>query len=443
MSLRRFPLLPLALGLLALLPQVLAAQAAPAPPDTGRVTAIRAGRLIDTETGKVASGQMILVRGGKIVDVGPDVDVPPGARTIDLADHAVLPGLFDAHAHMLLTTKRERDNNNYYITTLLEPTAYRAVQGVGNALAMLRAGFTTIRDIGNAGLYGDVALKQGIEEGWVEGPTMLVSGVIIAPFGGQFHVQPEKPELAEPEYLFADSRDEIVAAVRRNAHFGADFIKIVTDDQRYIYSVDDIKLFIEEAGRMGMKVAAHCWDIGAHNAALAGVASIEHGLYMPDSTLQVMKKNNVYLVGTDFTELASREMGRDLFTPAVDRLRRAYRIGVPIAFGTDVVFSLQGEDRGTLTIDFVSSFERAGIPPNDILKMMTGNAARLLGVDKERGFLRAGMAADIIAVPGDPLADIDALREVDFVMKNGRVVRHDAGEEDEPLLGSRAASTAR
>ena len=140
-------------------------------------------------------------------------------------------------------------------------------------------------------------------------------------------------------------------------------------------------------------------------------------------------------MGTDFTELASREMGTDYFTPAVDRLRRAYKIGVPIAFGTDVVFSLKGYDRGTLTIDFVSSFERAGIPPKEILKMMTGNAARLLGVDKERGFIREGRAADIIAVAGDPLQDIDALREVSFVMKDGRIVRNDGGCAD-PRAGS-------
>ncbi len=415
---------------LLLLPHSLAAQAVTAP-DTGQVTAIRAGRLLDTETGTATENQVILVRAGKIVAVGGDVAVPTGARTIDLSDRTVLPGLFDAHAHMLLTEKQERDNYTYYYTTLTEPTAYRAVQGVGNGVAMLRAGFTTIRDIGNNGNYGDVALKQGIDEGWVEGPTMVVSGLIIAPFGGQFHLQPEKPDLAEPEYLFADTRDEIVKAVRQNAHFGADFIKIVTDDQRYIYSVDDLELFIQEAGRMGMKVAAHAWtNAGAHNAALAGVASIEHGLYMPDSTLRVMKQNGVYLVGTDFTELATRTTGRDYFTPAVDRLRRAYAIGVPIAFGTDVVTSVRGWDRGSQAIDYVSSFKAAGIPPRDILKMMTGDAARLLGVDKERGAIREGLAADIIGVPGDPLADIDALRTVSFVMKNGRVVKFEGGCPD-------------
>jgi imidazolonepropionase-like amidohydrolase len=418
-------------SVLSLPPRGLAAQGA-SPADTGQVTAIRAGRLLDTETGTVAPNQVILVRAGKIVAVGGDVAIPAGARAIDLSDQTVLPGLFDAHAHMLLTEKQDRDNYNYYYTTLTEPTAYRAVQGVGNGLAMLRAGFTTIRDIGNNGNYGDVALKQGIDEGWVEGPTMVVSGLIIAPYGGQFQLQPEKPDLAEPEYLFADTRDEILKAVRQNAHFGADFIKIVTDDQRYIYSVDDLKLFIQEAGKMGMKVAAHCWtNAGAHNAALAGVASIEHGLYMPDSTLRVMKQNGVYLVGTDFTELSSRVMGRDYFTPAVDRLRRAYGLGVKIAFGTDVVFAVRGYDRGTLAIDFISSYKAAGVPPKDILKMMTGNAARLLGVDKERGAIREGLAADIIAVPGDPTTDIDALRTVSFVMKNGRIVKRQGGTPDD------------
>jgi imidazolonepropionase-like amidohydrolase len=402
-----------------------------APPDTGQITAIRAGRLVDTETGKIATNQVIVVRAGKIVAVGGDVAIPSGARTIDLSDKAVLPGLFDAHAHMLLTEKQDRDNYNYYYTTLTEPTAYRAVQGVGNGLAMLRAGFTTIRDIGNNGNYGDVALKQGIDEGWVEGPTMVVSGLIIAPYGGQFHLQPEKPDLAEPEYLFADTGDEILKAVRQNAHYGADFIKIVTDDQRYIYSVDDIKTFIQEAGKMGMKVAAHAWtNEGAQNAALAGVASIEHGLYMPDSTLRAMKKNDVTLVGTDFTELSSKIMGLDYFTPAVDRLRRAYAIGVNIAFGTDVVFAVRGHDRGTLSIDFISSYKAAGIPAKDILKMMTTNPAKLLGVDRERGAIRQGLAADIIAVSGDPTTDIDALRSVSFVMKNGRIVRNDGGALD-------------
>src|SRR5688500_18779645 len=124
----------------------LAGQAPAAPADTGRTVAIRAGRLLDTETGKVAADQVILVRGKKVVAVGRDVAIPPGTPVIDLAGKTVLPGLFDAHAHMLLTQKRERDNNNYFFTTLIEPTAYRAVQGVGNGVAMLRSGFTTIRD---------------------------------------------------------------------------------------------------------------------------------------------------------------------------------------------------------------------------------------------------------------------------------------------------------
>ena len=415
---------------LALVPPAAAAQsAAPAS-----VVAIRAGRLIDPETGEAARNQIVLVEGEKITAVGPDVAIPSGAQVVDLSDQSVLPGLFDAHTHMLLTEKKQRDGNNYFFTTLTEPTAYRAVQGVGNGIAMLRAGFTTIRDIGNAGLYGDVALRQGIDEGWVEGPTMKVSGIIIAPLGGQFHLQPEKPDLGEPEYLYADTPDEIVKAVRQNAHYGADFIKIVTDDQRYVYSVDDIKQFIQEAGEIGMKVAAHAWTpVGGHRAALAGVASIEHGLTLPDSTLEVMKQNGVYLVGTDFTELASREMGTDWFTPAVDRLRRAYRIGVPIAFGTDVVFAVDGHDRGTLSIDFVSTFKAAGIPAPDILKMMTGNAARLMGLEGERGFLKPGLYADIIAVPGNPLEEIDALREVTFVMKNGRIVKDRTTPAPRPL----------
>jgi imidazolonepropionase-like amidohydrolase len=392
------------------------------------VTAIKAGKLIDPETGTTLSNQVILVNGSKITAIGAGLAIPAGATVVDLSNSTVMPGLFDAHAHLCMTTVKERDMGRYYFTTLLDPDAYRAIQGVANARAMLESGFTTVRDIGNAGNYADTALRQSIEEGLVPGPTIVNAGRIIAPFGGQFQLQPDKRDLATPEYFFADTRDEMRKAIRENAHFGARVIKIVVDDQPYIYSVDDIKFMIEEAGRMGLKLAAHCWtEQGARNAAAAGVASIEHGFRMSDETLQLARKNNVVLVGTDFTEMAARQMNVPdpvaYHAAWVDRLKRAYKIGVTMAYGTDVIFAMKDQTRGTLSVSFIESFVEAGVPAKDIVKIMTTNAARLLGVDKTRGAIRAGLAADIIATPENPFDNIQTLKQVGFVMKDGKVFK--------------------
>jgi len=393
--------------------------------EPARYIAIKAGNLLDTEKGTSTSNQTILVHGRTIEAVGGNVPVPPDAEVIDLSKATVLPGLFDAHTHLCMTVKKERDAGSYYITTLLDPTPFRAIEGVANARDMLAAGFTTVRDVGNAGNYADTALRQAIERGLVPGPTMLNAGRIIAPYGGQFHLQPEKKDLATPEYAFADTRDEMVKAIRENLHYGATLIKIVVDDQPYIYSTDDIRFMVEEAHRDGVKLAAHCWTHpGAHNAAEAGVDSIEHGQRMTSEDLQLAKKNHVVLVGTDFTESAAREAGSpEMHAVFVDRLKRGYQVGVTMAFGTDVIWSVPGETRGTLAAEYVDSWVEAGIPAKDTLQAMTINAARLLGVDRERGAIRPGMAADIIATPTNPLDDIHAVRRVSFVMKNGTVFK--------------------
>jgi len=392
-------------------------QTSPGP----QLVAIKAGKVVDPETGKTAANQIILVEGKKIKEIGSNVTIPTDAKIIDLSKATVLPGLFDAHTHLCMTVIPKRDHGNYYFTTLLDTTGYRAIEGVANGMAMLQSGFTTVRDIGNAGNYADSDLRHAIEEGWVQGPTVVNAGIIIAPYGGQFHLQPEKKDLATPEYLFADTHDEMRKAIRQNLHFGAKFIKIVVDDQRYIYSTDDIRFMIAEAHAAGVKLAAHCWThAGAHNAAEAGVDSIEHGFKMTDEDLQLAKKNNVTLVGTEFTEKMSDVEEHKIW---VDRLRRSYKIGVNMAFGTDVDLALPGETRGTLAIDYIQSWVEAGVPATDTLRAMTANAARLLGVDSERGFLKAGMAADIIATPENPEENIQTLRKVSFVMKDGAIIK--------------------
>jgi len=388
---------------------------------TSQIVAIKAGKLLDPETGKTTANQIILVEGNKVKEIGANVVIPPEAKVIDLSKATVLPGLFDAHTHLCMTVIPKRDHGNYYFTTLLDTTGYRAIEGVANGMAMLQSGFTTVRDIGNAGNYADTDLRHAIENGWVKGPTVVNAGIIIAPYGGQFHLQPEKKDLATPEYLFADTRDEMRKAIRQNIHFGAKVIKIVVDDQDYIYSTEDIRFMIAEAHAAGLKLAAHCWThAGAHNAAEAGVDSIEHGFRMTDEDLQLAKKNNVTLVGTEFTEKLT---GAEEHKIWVDRLKRAHKIGVNMAFGTDVIDALPGETRGTLAIDYIQSWMDAGVPAVDTLRAMTINAARLLGVDKERGFLKPGMAADIIATPENPVENIQTLKKMSFVMKDGAIIK--------------------
>ncbi len=385
------------------------------------IVAIKAGKLLDPETGKTTANQIILVEENKIKEIGANVSIPAEAKIIDLSKATVLPGLFDAHTHLCMAVIPGRDQGNYYFTTLLDTTGYRAIEGVANGMAMLQSGFTTVRDIGNAGNYADTDLRHAIEAGWVQGPTIVNAGIIIAPYGGQFHLQPEKKDLATPEYLFADTRDEMRKAIRQNIHFGARVIKIVVDDQAYIYSTEDIRFMIAEAHAAGLKLAAHCWThAGAHNAAEAGVDSIEHGFRMTDEDLQLAKKNNVTLVGTEFTEKLT---GAEQHKIWVDRLKRAHKIGVNMAFGTDVIDALPGETRGTLAVDYIQSWIEAGVPAADTLRAMTVNAARLLGVDKERGFLKPGMAADIIATPENPIEDIRTLKRVFFVMKDGTIIK--------------------
>jgi imidazolonepropionase-like amidohydrolase len=389
---------------------------------SAQVTAIRAGRLIDPDAGTAATNQAILVEKGHITAVGADVRIAAGATVIDLSRATVLPGLFDAHAHLCMTVLPKRDAGNYYYTTLNDPDSFRAIQGAANAKAMLEAGFTTVRDVGNEGNYACVSLRRAIDLGFVPGPTMITAGRIIAPYGGQFFLQPEKRDLATPEYFFADSRDEMRRGVRENAHYGALVIKIVVDDQRYIYSADDIRFLKDEAAVAGLKLAAHAWTAqGAHNAAEAGVASIEHGPRLSDEDLQLAKRNNVVLVGTDYLSIGD-SANHGVW---IDRLKRAYRIGVIMAYGTDATEYVPGQSRGALAIRGIEPWIEAGIPPRALIQALTTNAARLLGVDKERGALRQGLAADIIATADNPLDGAAALKHVVFVMKEGAVVKQE------------------
>jgi imidazolonepropionase-like amidohydrolase len=397
------------------------------------VTAIRAGAVVDPDTATVLTNQTILVEDGKIKAIGRDVVVPPNATVVDLSTQTVLPGLMDAHTHLLAAIDPKWDLGDTWIMTLQRRQGYRAILGARHAKEVLEAGFTTVRDVGNSGDYLDMDLEKTIRFGIVPGPTIIPAGRIIAPFGGQFWDTPADGNLLNnPEYYFADSQDEMRKAVRENIYWGAKVIKIVVDGQRYQYSADDIRFIVNEAARAGLKVAAHVQtEKGAHAAIEAKVASIEHAWNIADEDLALAKKNGVVLVSTDFTVFQllangfERENAERIHARRVERLQRAYKAGVTIVFGTDIMNSLGRPSRGVQALEYIDSFVEAGLPAPDILRSMTTHAARLLDVQKERGSLAAGMAADLIAVPGNPLTDINTLKSVSFVMRNGITYRHD------------------
>ncbi len=391
---------------------------------TAQSVILQAGHLVDVASGQIIDNQSILIEDGKITSVGDQVDAPEGTPVIDLSDRYVMPGLIDAHTHLALQEMDGSDiddHGSYYYASLIEDTGMRVAQGTMLARAMLEAGFVWVRDTGNNGLYGDVTLRRAIEGGWIPGPNMVAAGIMIAPFGGQFQMQPEKPDLGNPEYTYADSHEEIIRAVRENVHYGATVIKLIIDNQPYYYSEDDVRVAVDEAHAMGVKVMAHAIsDEGIRNAVLGGVDSIEHGFNPSDETLQLMVDRGTYLVGTDFP--ASR-LGEDRYQNNVERNKRAYAMGVNMAFGSDVVYYEEGKTRGEQTIGFLDSYLDAEFPNDHILRMATMNAADLLGANSGR--IEQGRNADIIAMPENPLDDIHALYGVEFVMKDGRIYKQD------------------
>ena len=404
---------------------------------SARTTAIKAGRLIDPETATVATNQVILLEGERIKAVGPNLAIPAGATIIDLSKLTVLPGLVDSHTHMALTYKEQPENNYYYLTFVMESTALRAIQAASNGIQLLNSGFTVIRDVGNNAMYADTALRQAIEQGWLPGPTVIPSGAIIGSTGGQFWPTPEMykdHKMMFPEYIDADTPGEIVKAIRQNMLFGARTIKLCIDCKPWGYSVDDIKLAISEAAKGGCKVEGHVQTAdGAQRAIDAGIYIIGHGNALTPEHHRQMAAKGIFLAGTDtpFTKYRGTEAA---FKQTVAKLRDAWEKKVPLTFSTDFDYwnERMKDDqtgrwltRGEMTIAFLDTWKAANIPPADILRAITINGYKAADVIKERGPIKPGLFADLIAVAGDPLTDIDALRNVLFVMKNGMVFKKD------------------
>lgn len=393
-------------------------------------TVIKAGRLIDPATGRAAANQMILVEGEKIAAVGPDLQVPSVASVVDLSELSVMPGLVDSHTHLGITYKDIPEHNYYYLTYVMDSTPLRAIQAASNGIQLLNSGFTVVRDLGNNALYTDTAQRVAIEQGWIPGPTIVNSGLIIGGKGGQFWPTPEmarQHSIVYPEYLEADTSDEIVKAVRENMLFGAKVIKICVDCKPWGYSVEEMRLFIGEAAKAGLKVAGHVQTAdGASRAIEAGLWSIEHGQALSEEHHKKMAQQGIFLASTD-TPFTSYSGSKESFERIVARLKSAWRNGVRITFSTDMDYWKTGNEmtRGELTINFLLTWKAAGIPNGDILKAMTVTGYECAQLEKERGAIKPGMFADVIAVRGNPLEDVDALRDVRFVMKDGLVFKRD------------------
>jgi imidazolonepropionase-like amidohydrolase len=405
-------------------------------PAFAQVLAIRAGTIVDPARGSIAKDQVILVEHGKILRIGPKLEIPPGAEIVDLSKEWLTPGLIDAHTHMTLT---ELEGNAPFESFYLnQSSTLRGLRGLHNAQLVLYQGFTTLRDVGNSAEYAMSDVRRAIDAGWFVGPTIIDSGKIIAPFGGQSRdIPPRQGAFWQFEYIDADGPEEVRKAVRTNIYYGAGVIKLVADNNLYHYSVEELRAAVDEAHRAGIPVAVHVYSGDALDACIeAGVDSIEHGFDLTDAQLARMKAKGIFLVGTDFPRKHLDIVGTSggiLPEPAVlapkiiDRLRRAHRIGVRMAFGSDTVIDMPGRTRADLMFDYLAVWREAGVPPADILKAMTANAAELLRIDKARGSLSEGLSADIVAMPADPLSDIENLRKIDFVMKDGKVVRKPAG----------------
>jgi imidazolonepropionase-like amidohydrolase len=398
-----------------------------AAPAWAQTIAIRAGNVIDPAKGTVAKNQIILIKDGKIAEVGPAVTIPAGAQIIDLSNEWVMPGIMDAHTHVTLV---ERGHGIPLSEDYLEKgKGTRALEGLRISQTLLNAGITTVRDVGNDGNYASVDLRNSINNGWFVGPTILTAGKIIAPFGGQSkRTPPDIGPFWRFEYIDADGPEEIRKAIRENIFYGADLIKLVTDNGPYHYSEEEIRAAAYETHHANRALAVHVLGgEAARNVILGGADSIEHGWDLDDDLLRLMKEKGTFLAGTDFPsahlEWAEYKNAKVRAANILNRLARANKIGVKLAFSTDAVFEIPGKTRADLTWDYLAVWRDAGVPPAEILKAMTTNCAELLRIQNERGAIAAGLFGDIVAMPENPLEDVESLRKINFAMKNGAVIR--------------------
>lgn len=399
---------------------------------------VKAGRVLDVRTGKYAEKQAIWIEGDRIRKIGSEAELraemPRDSRVVDLSNYTVLPGLIDCHTHLTFSPY------------LLGPRGLhtsiprQALLGARNAKATLEAGFTTVRNVAADG-YSDIALRDAINAGDVPGPRMLASGPPLSITGGHGDENFLAPQFHAGGEGVADGTDAVIRLVRENIKFGADVIKFMAtggvlsegdNPQLEQYSPEEMRAIVETAHGLGRKVAAHAHGTpGIKAAVLAGVDSIEHGIYVDEEAIQLMKQHGTYLVptlylGDWFLENASKlgltpnmlEKAKIVMPAARQNVARAFREGVKVAFGTDAAVFPHGLNAREFAV-----MVKLGLTPLQSIQAATLNAADLLGWSDKVGTLEPGKLADLVAVEGDPLQDVTSLERAKFVMKGGEVVK--------------------
>jgi len=419
-------------------------------------TLVKASRLLDPRTGNVLAPAAVLIEDDKIKEVGPPskVQAPPGAKIIDLGEATLLPGLIDSHTHLLVDpvvpseAERSRRYNGDFVPGLLlaivESPSKRVLMGAQLAREDLESGITTVRNLGHSGIDGDTELRDAIKAGRVPGPRILASGRKLITRGS--YIQSLNPALADAilqqEFLLIDGADRAREAVRLNEFQNVDVIKVTADEN---LTVPELAAVVEEAHRDHLKVAVHAVEKTSIQTAIdAGADSIEHGNQVTDEQLKQMRDKGIVF---DFTPTFYRDFftrlteATVLMSPARRErwakldvsdsqtydilVQRVLKSGVKFAAGSDMGWYFPGKTRGQTSVSRFPVLHQAGMPSLDVIRAITTNAAEMLGWQDRIGAIEPGKFADLVAVAGDPVADITELERVRFVMKNGQVVRND------------------
>jgi imidazolonepropionase-like amidohydrolase len=395
-----------------------------------RSVVLHAARVLDIESGRMIAPGEILVRGERIIEVGPSVTHEAGAETIDLGDRTLMPGLIDVHVHLFLHPGAED------LQTVQESVPQRTIIAALNAKDDLMAGFTAERDMGTEGAgSADTAVRNAINKGLIPGPRMRISGNAVSVLGGHedaINYNPDQHVFSNATY--ANNAQELVTVIRQQIKEGADFIKIYEtgrDTLRngvyhsiYQYTEAEMTTAVKEAARLGATVAVHATgEPGTGYAVKTGVASVDHAYFLSDETMRIMHDKQIYAVPTFaiseyFAEESKSPARHESLDFHITQFRRQLTAGVPMAAGSDV----GPFPHGTQAREYVSMV-KYGMTPLAAMQAGLLNGARLLGWDGQIGDLKAGYYADIIAVPGDPLKDISALQKVAFVMKGGVIYK--------------------
>jgi imidazolonepropionase-like amidohydrolase len=410
----------------------------PAAPD--KVYAVHASTLIDGTSAQPRHNVVVVVRGNKIESVSEGGNPPAGAEVIDFPSSVtVLPGLIDTHTHIFLQGESPAEGG-YDANLLKHPSSYRAARAVVAARRALEQGFTTLRDVETEGAgYGDVGIKEAINDGYIPGPRMFVSTRAISVTGG-YPLEGYNPDLVLPKGAqLADGPVQLRKAAREQIENGADWIKVYMTHRSWLdkeghlvsqptLTVEELRAVVDEAHGQQRKVACHAYGgIGLHRALDGGCDSIEHGLDLDDAAISQMRKQGTWLVPTlgvyytDWGPENTPEGKRDRARAAVHEVsfKKAMKAGIKIAFGTDMG-GIPWTEPIAQEFEYMVKF---GMSPMDAIRAATSKAADLLDMKGELGVIAPGAYADIIAVSGDPLASIDALKSVTFVMKDGKTVR--------------------